>query len=319
MNFMDMICNFQEEEVTQEQIDEARRQGEREGRLWALNQLTDNQRKELRKREYLTYTRRNKASAPPSQPTTPPPSTEKVVPPLPPPVHELLPKPTPTDEIQLNIDIATMFGKLNMTVPVTEMCKIPSVRREVLKLLQVPTEKEYPPIILNTMYLDRKKDNNPPFYLSLGMNGLRLNNCMLDSGASTNVMSLKVMEQLGLKMTRPYGNVCGIDSKRVKVYGLCENVEVFLIDFPHINLLMNIVVIDVPDAWGMLLSRSWSASLGGFLSMDLTHAHIPMGDGTFEVLYSRERADKHVMDPNGPDYTSEDEFDEVPDTIEYDP
>jgi hypothetical protein len=151
------------------------------------------------------------------------------------------------------------------------------------------------------------------------MNGLRLNNCMLDSGASTNVMSLKVMEQLGLKTTRPYGNVCGIDSKRVKVYGLCEDVEVFLIDFPHINLLMNIVVIDVPDAWGMLLSRSWSASLGGFLSMDLTHAHIPMGDGTFEVLYSRERADKHVMDPNGPDYTSEDEFDEVPDTIEYDP
>jgi hypothetical protein len=112
---------------------------------------------------------------------------------------------------------------------------------------------------------------------------------------------------------------CGIDSKRVKVYGLCENVEVFLIDFPHINLLMNIVVIDVPDAWGMLLSRSWSASLGGFLSMDLTHAHIPMGDGTFEILYSREWADKHVMDPNGPDYTSECEFDEVPDTIEYDP
>jgi hypothetical protein len=185
-----------------------------------------------------------------------------------------------------------------MTVPVTEMCKIPSVRREILKLLQVPTEKEDPPIILNTMYLDRQRDNNPPFYLSLGMNGLRLNNCMLDSGASTNVMSLKVMEQLGLKMTRPYGNVCGIDSKRVKVYGLCENVEVFL--HFHINLLMNIVVIDVPDAWGMLLSRSWSAALGGFLSMDLTHAHIPMGDGTFEILYSREWAEKHVMDPNGP-------------------
>jgi hypothetical protein len=73
---------------------------------------------------------------------------------------------------------------------------------------------------------------------------------MLDSGASPNVMSLKVMEQHGLKTTRPYGNVCGIDSKRVKVYGLCENVEVILIDFPHISLLMNIIVIDVSDAWG---------------------------------------------------------------------
>jgi hypothetical protein len=50
-------------------------------------------------------------------------------------------------------------------------------------------------------------------------------------------------------MTRPYGNVCKIDSKRVKVYGLCENVEVFFIYFLHIILLMNIVVIDVLDAW----------------------------------------------------------------------
>jgi hypothetical protein len=70
------------------------------------------------------------------------------------------------------MDVATMFWKLNMTVPITEMCKIPSVRREILKLLHVPTKKEDPPIILNAMYLDRKRDNNPTFYLSLRMNGL---------------------------------------------------------------------------------------------------------------------------------------------------
>jgi hypothetical protein len=80
-------------------------------------------------------TLRNKALAPPSQLTAPPPSTEKVVLPLPPPVHELLPKLAPTDEIQLNTNVAAMFGKLNMTITVTEMCKTPSVRREVLKLL----------------------------------------------------------------------------------------------------------------------------------------------------------------------------------------
>jgi hypothetical protein len=81
------------------------------------------------------------------------------------------------------------------------------------------------------------------------MNGLCLKNYMLDSRASTNVISLKVMEQLGLKTTQPYGNVCGIDSKKVEVYGHCEDIEAYLIDFPHINLIMNIVVIDVPDAW----------------------------------------------------------------------
>jgi hypothetical protein len=111
-----------------------------------------------------------------------------------------------------------------MMVPVTKMCKIPSVKREVLKVLQVPTEKEYPSIILNTIYLDRPIDKNPPFYLSFGMNAILLNNYMLDSGASTNVMSLKVMKQVGLKATRPYDNVCGIDSWRVNIFGVCEDV-----------------------------------------------------------------------------------------------
>jgi hypothetical protein len=74
--------------------------------------------------------------------------------------------------------------------------------------------------------------------------------------------------------------------KGSKFLVMCEDVEVFLIYFPHISILMDIVVIGILDAWGMLLSRSWSAALGGFLSIDLTHAHIPMGDGTFQILYN---------------------------------
>jgi len=136
-----------------------------------------------------------------SQPDTLLPSTKKVAPPLPPLVYEFLPKSTPKNDIQLNIDVASRFGKLNMMVLVTEMCNIPSVKMEILRILQVSTEKEDPPIILNTIYLDWTKDKNPPFYISLSMNGLYLNNFMLDSGASTNFMSLKVMKQLGLKTT----------------------------------------------------------------------------------------------------------------------
>ena len=104
---------------------------------------------------------------------------------------------------------------------------------------------------------------------------------MLDFGASTNVMSLNVMKQLGLKTTRPYGNVCDNDSKKVKVYGLIEYAEFYLVDFPHISILMNIVVIDVLDTWSMLLSRIWATTLGGLLSIEHTHAYIPMDHGIF--------------------------------------
>jgi hypothetical protein len=174
-------------------VNEARRIGERDGGLWALSKLTGDQKNKLKRRENLIYTVKN-ASTPSSHLHTHVPPAEKMAPPLPPPVCELLPNPTPTDDIQLNIDVANMFGKLNMKVPVTEMCKIPFVKTEVLEILQVPTEKEDPPIMLNTMYLDRPKDRNPPFYISLDMNGLHLNNCMFDSGTSANVIYLKVMK-----------------------------------------------------------------------------------------------------------------------------
>jgi hypothetical protein len=100
--------------------------------------LTDDQKKEMRRREILTHRRKN-ASSPMSHLDAPLPTTEKVAPPPPPSVCDFLPKLAPTYDIQLNIDVANMFGKLNMMVPVIDMCKIPYVRRKFLKILHVST------------------------------------------------------------------------------------------------------------------------------------------------------------------------------------
>ena len=78
-------------------------------------------------------------------------------------------------------------------------------------------------------------------------------------------MSLKVMNQLGLKITRPYTNVCGIDSKAIKVCGVIKDLKVCLAIYLEASISMDVIVIDVPDAWGMLLSRKWAATLGGSL------------------------------------------------------
>jgi hypothetical protein len=137
---------------------------------------------------------------------------------------------------------------------------------------------------------------------------------MLDSGDSTNVMSLKVMNELGLETTRPYKNVCGIDSKEIKVCGLIKDLRVYLAAYPDISILMDVVVIDVPDAWGMLLSRKWDATLGGSLQMDLSYATIPTRDGTYVTLYRQPIVKNQVEDPNVPlneDDLSDDEFEEL--------
>jgi hypothetical protein len=80
------------------------------------------------------------------------------------------------------------------------------------------------------------------------MNDYLLHNCMLDSGASSNVMTKKVMEQLNLRISRPYDNIRAMDSKTIEVHGLIKGLQVHLAPFPNIQIEMNIVVIDVPDA-----------------------------------------------------------------------
>jgi hypothetical protein len=100
-----------------------------------------------------------------------------------------------------------------------------------------------------------KRDENPPFFVSLSINGLCLNNCMIDSSDLENVMPLKDMKQLGLKVTRPYKNVCGIESKIIKVYGLIIDLEVYLVAYPDVNIKMDVIVMNVPYAWEIILYR----------------------------------------------------------------
>ena len=88
---------------------------------------------------------------------------------------------------------------------------------------------------------------HPPFYVSLLMNDLLLHNCMLDFGSSANIMTRKVTEQLNLKITRPYHNVCVMDSRVVEVVGIIFRFPVRLDTYLDIHLNMDILVIDVPD------------------------------------------------------------------------
>ena len=120
-------------------------------------------------------------------------------------------------------------------------------------------------------------DGHPPFYIALEINQLTLHNCMLNSRAEVNVMPLRVMEQLELRPSRKFNNVCGMDSRPVKSKGVIENLNMKLAAYPEIEVNMNVLVLDILDTWGMLLSREWAAKLAGSIQMDLSYATIPIG------------------------------------------
>lgn len=62
-----------------------------------------------------------------------------------------------------------------------------------------------------------------PFYVSLFVNGFRVNNYIIDSGASDNVMPRKIAKALGLKMTKTFGKFYSMDSKQVRSVFIVKN------------------------------------------------------------------------------------------------
>ena len=65
-----------------------------------------------------------------------------------------------------------------------------------------------------------------------------------------------------MKITRPYHNICAMHSREVKVVGIVLGFLVQLAKYLDIHLKIDILIIDVPDKWGILLSRKWVADLG---------------------------------------------------------
>jgi hypothetical protein len=63
---------------------------------------------------------------------------------------------------------------------------------------------------------------------------------------------------------------------------------------------MDVVVVDALAKYGMILSISWGAKLGGSVQLDMTYATIPIFGGQFTRLYRKTRLAYTVSDPKNP-------------------
>jgi hypothetical protein len=98
-------------------------------------------------------------------------------------------------------------------------------------------------------------------------------------------MPKDVMEELGIEITKEYHDLLSFDYEKFKCLGVIKDLFVSLSQIPAKILVMDIVVVDIPPRFCMLLSRSLCNNLGGSLQMDLSYATIPVFGGEFRILY----------------------------------
>jgi hypothetical protein len=102
-----------------------------------------------------------------------------------------------------NIDITSWVSNVKVFVPLIELTKVSLVNTKLKMLLgmentiepnQVIDINEVCSVVFQVMTQEGKHNGSHlPFFILLLVHDLILYNCMLDSNASTNFMSLKVM------------------------------------------------------------------------------------------------------------------------------
>jgi hypothetical protein len=98
---------------------------------------------------------------------------------------------------------------------------------------------------------------------------------LLDFGASLNVMPHLFFQKINDVLEKRTTRIIQLDRSDVKVIGELKDVMIRL-DFDlRVHQVIDIIVVDIPKAYGLLWSRDWSAKLQGYFSTNWTHFCLP--------------------------------------------
>jgi hypothetical protein len=62
-------------------------------------------------------------------------------------------------------------------------------------------------------------------------------------------------------------HIIQLDRTKVKVIGELKDVMIQIASNPKFHQVIDIIIVDIPEAYGMLLSRDWSEKLHGYFSI----------------------------------------------------
>lgn len=188
----------------------------------------------------------------------------------------------PHESDKLVTYLADEMKKIKISLSLSELLKTPAIKKAFMKSLDDPTPKEdihspgqssskdhaardnnikpKVPATVQTvetshMTLYRDKSESPPFLLTIRMFSKNLHNCLVDLGTSTNVMPLSICNALGLHPAKSLKKVTQLDKTEVSVIGELTHIHMQLASDPRIQYYIDIQVVDIPDTYGMLISR----------------------------------------------------------------
>jgi hypothetical protein len=158
--------------------------------------------------------------------------------------------------------------------------------------------KKQQPSTVNT------RRNVPPFLLTFEIFNRNVHNCMVDSGVSYNVMPWSVCQKINAEVQPSILKIIHLDRTTIKVIGELRNVLIRLSSNPNVHQVIDIIVADIPEVYGLFLRRDWLEQLHGDFVTDWSHLWLPENGKPKRIKVNRERYLKFTVtdlnDPNEP-------------------
>jgi hypothetical protein len=180
---------------------------------------------------------------------------------------------------RLEDDFLEDLKKTKANISMFELMKIPQIHENFIKTLQGKTSTGTQEINIGTkkgttkasssnnytqsksqivtnasLTGQRSRSTTPPFLITFEIFNRNVHKCMVDSRASSNVMPLKVCEYINVRPEQYDIQIIQLDTTRVKVIEELKNVLIKMFVDPKVNQTIDIIVVDIPDNYGMLLS-----------------------------------------------------------------
>ena len=105
----------------------------------------------------------------------------------------------------------------------------------------------------------KSRSQTPPFLLTLEIFNRNVHNYLVDSRASSNVMPYSVCKKLNAQPKMCRTKIIQLDRSHVKVMGELKDVMIRLASNSKVHQVIDVIVVDIPEAYGLILSRDWSA------------------------------------------------------------
>ena len=160
------------------------------------------------------------------------------------------------------------------------MCNLPQQKKKLLEALDpqpsrnpdnVPLDKE----INEASIGGKSKSRTKPFLLTFKIFNLNVHNRMVDSRASLNGMPLSVCKKINGKPTPSASQIIQLDRTIAKVDSEMKNILIRLAADERVCQYIDIMVVDILEAYGLIMSRDWSENINGYFETDWSHLWLP--------------------------------------------